>query len=112
MRASTERCADGRRPAITRRYGSSWRSRSAARSRQASGRRLEEVLEALQRFREPVLVVSVLGEELAGLILGQLVAPGEAAHFGIGGFVRHAASTQMGQMSFLIVARAPPSKIG
>ena len=56
----------------------------------------------------------MFGKQLTSLIFGKAMAPGKAAHLRVGGFVRHAALTnQTGsafrQMSFLIVASAPPS---
>ena len=67
------------------------------------------MLQTLERFRQAATFLPVLGEKLAGLIVGEVVQLREGADLDIGGFVRHVPSTPLGQMSFLIVASAPPS---
>ncbi len=56
-----------------------------------SGWRLEEMLQALERFREPIVVVAMLRQQLTSLIDGEAMPCGEGADFGIGRFVCHAA---------------------
>lgn len=72
------------------------------------------MLQALKRLRQTAVVMPVLGEQLAGLGLGQPVARGERANLFGAGLVGHAATTReqaaaFRQTSFLIVASAPPS---
>ena len=80
----------------------------------ALGRRLEEVLQALERLREAGFVVAMLGKQLAGLVDGERMPLGVGADIGGGRFVCHALRTNrlavpFRQMSLRIVASAPPS---